>query len=141
MWNVYQSDEDAVESILYTCQDAAIYTASIEVSQALIQYTGDKYAITKPFRTAFATYGVATFIFDESTHLYYLFTSKDISPESFAVESGKSIIKSAAAGGAAAYCKVITGLSYGHPVVVAVAIGTHIIVTPIFADGLTVILV
>jgi hypothetical protein len=136
-WKVCEDEESASQALEGVCKDTALAAGSFYVAEGLIQNLGGgKYAISAIVKEgsaqsvkqigAMVNYGLATFIFDETTHVYN-YVSGDMTSEQFFNESSKSVIKSTASG-TAAYCAVLIGASPGGPVIMAVSIGTYMVV-------------
>ena len=137
-WKVCHGEEEGSEAIGLIVRDTGLSITSIYIAEGIIQRFGSgKYAITAIVKEgtsqsvkqigAMFNYGLATFIFDESFHIYSYITG-NITPDQFFKETGNSVVK-AAASGTAAYCAVAIGASPGGPIVIAVSIGVYIAVS------------
>lgn len=135
-FGVLQGDVKADEALLNTLEDTVLATSSIYISDAFFQNVGNgRFALTtiaKETSTlcrafgAGINYGVATFIFDE-TGVLWSFINADISEKEFYKQTGEAVLKSIGTGGAT-YCAVALGLSATGPVVMAIGMGTYVLV-------------
>ena len=125
-WQVYRGEESLSEAAHYVAKDSALAGTAMYVSEAVITQVNGKLALTC-LKAGSSGIGIATFIFDETHHVYNLLEG-EISTDEFIDETSNALIK-ATASGLASYCTVIwTTASMGGPVVMAVSIGSYLVV-------------
>ena len=146
-WQVITGDKDPLEALKDTAVDSALAGTSMYISKAIIQQIGPQKWLVTAFADdlykkainqtmeqtvnnaagAFANFGIATFIFDETRHVYN-FCTGDIDEKVFVKATAQSILK-AGASGLASSAVVMWGASPGGPVVMAVSMGTYMLVS------------
>ena len=124
-WSVYAGGEGLLEAASAIGKDASLAGSSMYVSEALIQRVNNTTIISAATKGALGV-GIATFIFDETNHIYSL-AQGDIDSDQFVTETAKSSAK-ALISGTAAYGAVLMGASPGGPIVMVVSIGSYVIV-------------
>jgi flagellar biosynthesis chaperone FliJ len=123
-WNAYTGSEGLLEAASAVGKDSSLAGVSMYASEALIQRVNNTTIISTVTKGALGV-GIATFIFDETNHIYS-FAQGNIDSDQFATETAKSCAKTLVSG-SAAYGAVLIGASPGGPVVMAVSIGSYVI--------------
>lgn len=131
-YKVLAGDESILEASKYIAKDTSLAGISMYISEGIIQIIEDRIIITTISRGigralgAGAGVGLGVFIFD-LTNNTYAFANGDMSENEFIKETSKSLIEGVASA-TAVYCTMLLVSSPGGPLLMAVSIGSYIIV-------------
>jgi len=125
---VFKGEEGVLQATVAVGKDVALASGATLVAEGVMTRIGSKWVLIvscQKIKTGVGA-GVAVFVFDEARTVWN-FLEGELTTDEFIYETGKNS-SVALASGAATYCSILLGASATGFTVVAVAIGTELLV-------------